>query len=111
MPAELYSTATEYLANELTITRGDVGDITGVGVYHDENPNAVPEVGDFTTVYLVADPLTDPLAEDGKIDVLSLIGPKGGAHLALTPGDYQRWVLVQTASEDIIRKVDVVTVL
>ncbi|MGI5493893.1 hypothetical protein [Microtetraspora malaysiensis] len=108
--AEIFHTGTEYLANEITITRGTVSDITAVGVYHAINPNQIPAVGDFTMVTLADGTKTppDPLAEAGKIDVLSLIGPRGGT--TLTPGDYQRYVLIQTATEDIIRRVDVLTV-
>lgn len=104
----LFNTATEYLANAITISRGAVTDITAVGVYHNINPAIVPTVAQFTTVLLVKP--GDPLADGTNIDVLSLIGSKVGAHLALTAGDWQRWVLVQTASENVIRKVDVVTV-
>jgi hypothetical protein len=110
--ASIYRTGTEYLANELTILRGTVDDITAVGVYHNVDPDIVPAVEDFTTVTLAdgtAEP-PDPLAEAGKIDVLSLIGPRAG-DVVLTPGDYQRWVLVKTATEDVIRKVDVLEVL
>lgn len=107
--AELYSTATEFLANSITISRGSASDITSVGVFHSLNPNEKPEPGDFTTVTLVEP--GDPLAEGANTDVLSLIGSKVGADLALTTGDWQRWVLIQTPSEEIIRKVDVVTVL
>lgn len=42
--------------------------------------------------------------------MLSLVGPRDG-DVVLTPGDYQRFVLVQTATEDIIRKTDTVTIL
>lgn len=107
--AELYSTATEFLANSITITRGSASDITSVGVFHSLNPNEVPEPGDFTTVTLVEP--GDPLAEGANTDVLSLVGSKVGADLALAAGDWQRWILVQTASEDIVRRADVVTVL
>src|SRR5690606_1593353 len=108
--AEIYRTATEYLANEIKITRGKVSDITAVGVYHSTDPSYIPSPGDFTRVTLV-DGTTeppDPLAERGVGGVLSLVGPRGVS--SLPPGDHQRWVLVQTASEDIIRRVDVVTV-
>jgi hypothetical protein len=108
----IYTTATEYLANEITILRGSVDDVVGVGVYHNVSPAVVPTVNDFTMVSLVdgtAEP-PDSLSELGKIDVLSLVGGKVGADLALTAGDYQRWVLIQTASEDIIRSIDTVTV-
>lgn len=111
--AQIFSTGTEYVANEVTITRGSVDDIVAVGVYHDTDPDTVPAVDDFTTVTLVdgtADP-PDALSEEGKIDVLSLIGARDEADLALTAGDYQRWVLLQTSTEDIIRKVDVLEVL
>lgn len=108
----LYDTATVFVANELTITRGTVDDITAVGVYHDTDPNVVPTVEDFTPVLLVQP--GDPLAEGEKVDVLSLIGSKVGADLALAGSsvgvDYQRWALVQTAQEDVIIKVDTVTV-
>lgn len=110
--AQIYNTGTEYVANQITISRGNVADITSVGVHHAADPNTVPAVEDFTTVTLVdgtaQDP--DPLAEAGKIDILSLIGPKNG-DLTLSAGDYQRFVLIQTATEDIIRKVDTITVL
>ncbi|SET43687.1 hypothetical protein [Nonomuraea wenchangensis] len=110
--AEIFHTATEYVANAITITRGSVADIVSVGVYHTTDPNSVPSVEDFTSVTLVdgtaAEP--DPLAEAGVIDVLSLIGPRNG-EVELTAGDYQRFVLITTATEDIIRKVDVLTIL
>lgn len=109
MPASLYRTATEYVANELTITRGTADDITSVGVFHSLDPAVVPTVAQFTTVQLIKPP--HALAEGTKIDVISLIGTKGAAHLALPPGDYQRWVLVVTAAEDKIRRVDVLSVL
>lgn len=109
MGVALYSTATEFVANELTILRGSVEDVTAVGVYHSLDPNDIPAVADFTLVTLVDG--TGPLAEDGKIDVLSLVGPRGGDLALATPGDYQRWVLVSTDTEDVIRKVDVLTIL
>ena len=104
---DLYSTSTEYLANALTIVRGTAADIESVGVYHTEDPDEVPADTDFTPVTLVSSP-TDPLADGNNIDVLSLMGT--GA-LALAAGTYQRWVMVKTATETIIRKVDVVEVL
>lgn len=113
MAVQLFHTGTEYVANQVTLLRGEVGDIIAVGVYHDTDAGVVPEVTDFDVVTLVdgtAEP-PDPLAEAGKIDVLSLIGPKVGADLALAAGTYQRWVLLQTAAEDIIRRPDTVTVL
>lgn len=112
MAVEIFSTSTEYIANEITISRGTVADITAVGVYHSEDPNSRPDVTDFTTVQLVDGTVPDPLplADAGKIDVLSLVGPRDG-DVVLTPGDYQRFVLVQTATEDIIRKTDTVTIL
>ncbi|MEV1199469.1 hypothetical protein [Microbispora rosea] len=110
--AEMFRTGTEWFANQVTITRGSVADITTVGVYHSLDPNVVPAVDEFTTVQLAdgtAQP-PDQLAEAGKIDVLSLIGPKNG-DIELDPGDWQRFVLLQTATEDIIRKIDVITIL
>lgn len=109
----LYHTGTEYVANEITLHRGDVASIVSVGVYHTTDPDEIPEVADFDTVQLVDGTSPgNPLAEDGKIDVLSLIGPKVGADINLsTPGDYQRWVLIQTDDEDIIRRPDVLEIL
>lgn len=112
MAVQLYAGATEYVANELSILRGTTADIVTVGVFHSTDPNVSPTVADFTTVQLVdgvANP-GNPLAEAGKIDVLSLIGPRAG-DVALTAGDYQRFVLVSTAAEDVIRKVDTIEVL
>lgn len=109
MPASIWRTGTRYVANELTITRGSVDDILEVGVYHNVDPSVVPTPADFETVPLVKPP--NPLADGDKIDVLSLIGPRAGADLALTAGAYQRWVYVKTASEDIIERVDLLTVL
>jgi hypothetical protein len=106
---ELYSTATEYLANALTFTRGSVADITMVGVYHTLDPLEVPDEADFIEVQLVASP--NPLAEGANIDILSLVGPGVGADVTLAVGDWQRWVLVKTNTETIIRKIDVVTIL
>jgi hypothetical protein len=106
---QLYSTATEYLANALTFSRGSAADVIEVGVYHSLNPLYVPSEADFVQVTLVEP--GDPLAQGNVIDVLSLVGPGPGADLALAPGDWQRWVLVKTNTEVIIRKVDVVTVL
>lgn len=113
----LYNTGTEYLANELTLLRGSVTNIVSVGVAMISNPNTVPAVAAFTSVLLIS-PTTTPghaLLEGTKIDVVSKIGPGGGAvtagHFpALTAGDYQRWVLVTTADEHIIRRPDTVTI-
>lgn len=109
MSVSLYKSGTEYVANELTFTRGTVDDIVSVGVYHTTNPATIPVVADFTTVVLVEG--TGPLAEGTKIDILSLIGPRAGHVNLSTPGDYQRWTLVVTATEDIIRRPDVIEVL
>ncbi len=110
MAVTQFTMATEYTANELTLKRGDVSDIVYVGVYHNINPNTKPTLAEFTEVTLVDG--TGPLADGTKIDVLSLIGPKVGADLNLSvAGDYQRWVRVSTATEDVIRKVDVITIV
>ena len=112
MAVTLYSTGTEYTSNAITLTRGTVADITSVGVYHNVNPSTVPTIVSFTTCTLADG--TDSgsahyaLAVQGEIDV---IGPKIGADLALAAGTWQRWILVRTAAEDIIRKVDTITVL
>lgn len=114
MAVELYSTGTEYVAVAVTELRGNVDDIVSVGVYHDVDPNVVPAVEDFTTVALVdgtAEP-PDPLSQAGMVDILPLIGPRAG-DVTLAGGgvDYQQFVLLVTATEDIIRKTGVVTVL
>lgn len=112
MALEQYAGGTEDLANEVTLHRGNVADILTVGVYHSLNPNISPAVADFTTVQLVdgvTDP-DDPLAEAGKIDILSLVGPRSG-DVELAAGDWQRFTLISTAREDIIRKIDTVTIL
>lgn len=110
--ATLYHTATEYTANQLTLLRGTVSDIVSVGVYHNIDPNTVPLVSDFTTVTLVDGTTTPlpPLAESGIIDVVSLVGPRSGQVNLTAAGTYQRWVLVKTAAEDIIRAVDTVII-
>lgn len=107
----IYHTGTEYTANEITLHRGTVADLLTVGVFHTTDPSEIPDVADFTEVTLVDGTSPgDPLAEDGKIDVLALIGPRSGDE-TLVAGDYQRWVLVTTLTEDIIRRPDVLEIL
>jgi len=113
MAVTLYHTGTEYTSNSITLLRGSVSDITSVGVYHNVNPAYIPLITDFVTVTL-ADGTTIPpaaLAIPGEIDVVALIGPKAGAQLTLAAGTYQRWVLIRTAAEDIIRAADTIIVL
>jgi hypothetical protein len=108
---DLYRTATEYLANQITITRGTAADIVAVGVYHTSDPTYVPEEADFIPAQLVEP--GDPLAQGDMIDIVSLVGPAspaGAGHIELAAGEHQRWVMIKTASEVIIRKVDVVEV-
>ena len=110
MAGPLYGT--EYVAQEITFIRGTVGDVNTVGIYLDTDPNASPEVADFSggmsgsnggaIVDLVMSP--NPLAEGTKVDILALVGPKTGADLNPAPGDYQVWGLVTTDTEEIIRK-------
>lgn len=117
MSATIFSTATEFIFNAITLGRGKVSDIVSVGIYVNTNPNTIPTVGQFTAVTLVdgtATPLPD-MAVKGEIDVQTKIGAGGGAIPAgdlstLTTGDYQVWILVVTASENIIRKVDTLTI-
>jgi hypothetical protein len=117
MAASVFRTATEYTANELTLLRGAEADIVSVGVAMISDPLTVPAVAAFTTVLLIG-PVHTPghaLLEGTKIDVVAKIGPGGGAvsaghFAALSAGDYQRWVLVTTADEHIIRRPDVVTI-
>jgi hypothetical protein len=117
MSATLYSTATEYIANTLTISRGAVSDITSVGIFVNTSPNTIPAVSQFTTVQLVDGTITPkpPLAVAGQVDVVTKIGPGGsgvspGDLASLAAGSYQVWILVRTASENIIRKVDTLTI-
>lgn len=115
MAVTLYSTATEYLANELTFLRGDSSDIVSVHVHFDLDPNDVPAVADFTEVSLIEAP--DPLADGAKVDVVTLVGPGNvglsvaAGDITLTAGDYQLFVMIVTASEIVIRSVDTVTIL
>ena len=110
MGVSLYNTATEYVASALSLLRGTAADITGVGFYATAT-SSIPAVGDFTTTTLVdgTGGVVPPLGVAGEIDVLSLIG--GGGDVTLTAGDYQVFILITTATENIIRKVDVLTVL
>jgi len=117
MAASLYSTATEYIANQITLARGQVSDILSVGIYVSTNPNTIPAVAQFTTVTLVDGTAASPppLAVIGEIDVLTKVGPGGsgvsaGDLATLTTGSYQVWILIKTASENIIRKVDTLTI-
>lgn len=117
MAATIFRTATEYTANEITLARGTVSDIVSVGVAMLADPSEVPTVAEFTAVSLISPTTTpgSPLLDGTKIDVVAKIGPGGGAVAAghfddLAPGDYQRWVLVTTADEHIIRRPDVVTI-
>ncbi len=107
MAVTLYSTGTEYVMNEVTMLRGTFADVTSVGVYHTVSPNVVPTVAEFAVAAKVVP--GDALAEGTKNDVASRIGTRTGAIL-LTAGDYQRFVLLVTASEDIIRFADTITV-
>jgi hypothetical protein len=102
----LVSTGTEYVANSVTLTRGDPSSITRVGVFHTTDPLHIPTPEEFTTVQIVAP--TDPLGDGINTDILTLIGPRGD--IVLAKGDYQRWILVVTADEDIIRRPDTISV-
>lgn len=113
MAATIFNTATEYVANEIQIHRGSVVDIILVGVFHTTDPGVIPTEGQFTEVTLV-DGVNNPsntLAQAGKIEVVSLIGPGTFADLVLTPGTYQRFVLVKTTREVIIRRPDTLEVI
>ena len=123
MAVSIYSTATEYIANAITLTRGAVADIKSVGIYVNTAPNTVPTAAQFTQVTLVDGTVTPlpPLAVPGEIDVVTKVGPGApvnGAIPAVPPGDlatltagsYQVWILIRTASETVIRKVDTLTI-
>jgi hypothetical protein len=113
MAVTLYHTGTEYTSNAITLLRGAKTDITTVGVYHNTDPTHIPLVSEFITVTL-ADGIKvppDALAIPGELDVVARIGPKAGADVNLSAGTYQRWVLVQTATQDLIRAADTVVIL
>jgi hypothetical protein len=121
MAASIFNTATEYIANAITLTRGVVGDIKQVGIYASINPNVIPTVSQFTTVQLVdgtASGTLPPLAVPGEIDVITSVGPgvtgspavPAGNLPSLAPGAYQVFILIITAQEAIIRKVDTLTI-
>lgn len=107
MPS-IYRTGTEYTSNTLTLARGSLSDVESVGVYHSTAPNEVPDLIDFTTVQVVTE--TDPLGSPGTLQIITKVGPRGG-DVTLTQGVYQRYVLVVTANEDIIRRVDTLEIL
>jgi hypothetical protein len=107
MAITLYSPGTEYTANAITMKRGSAADITWVGVYHGVDPNHTPTLADFQQSTLVVPP--NPMADGSNIDILTLVGP--GGDIQLVAGVYQRWALVKTATENIVRKLDTVTVL
>lgn len=110
MAVSLYHSATEYISNALTFTRGTSSDVTSVGFYATTVLNAIPLVASFTSVTLAIAP-GNPLAIAGETDVVTLVGPRSGQVNYTVPGDYQVFVLVTTATEDIIRKCDVLTIL
>src|SRR4029077_11320550 len=104
--SDIWITATEYRRNSLTINSGTVGDILQVGVALRSNPNDVPDptgtgLGEFTAVTL------DPAGPD----VLTLFGPRGGDIIPSGVGDFQVFVLIRTADEDIIRRPSILTVM
>ena len=121
MATSLFANATEYIANAITLSRGKVTDIKSVGIYVNTNANIIPTVTQFTTVQLVDGtgiPPLPPLAVAGEIDVVTKVGPGGtvagttvpaGDLATLTPGSYQVWILIVTASEAIVRKIDTLT--
>jgi hypothetical protein len=123
MAASIFANATEYIANAITLTRGQVSDITGVGIYASLNPNTIPTVSQFTIVTLVdgTQSPVPPLGVPGEIDVLTKVGPGAAAAppssavppgdlSTLTTGSYQIFILIRTAAEAIIRKVDTLTI-
>lgn len=104
--SDIWITATEYRRNALTINSGTVGDISAVGFALRSAPDDVPDptgtgLGEFTAVTLDT---TGP-------DVVTLIGPRGGDVVPVATGDYQVFILVRTADEDIIRRPSVLTVM
>jgi hypothetical protein len=103
--SDIWITATEYRRNALTINSGTVADITAVGVALRDNPNDVPDpsgtgLGEFTAVTL----------DTAGPDVVTLFGPRGGDIVPTDVGDFQVFVLIRTADEDIIRRPSVLTV-
>jgi hypothetical protein len=117
----LHKTATEYTANQVTFNRGSVSDIVAVGIFMTTDPALIPTFAQFVTATLVdgTGGSPPPLAEAGKVDILAKIGPGGGGVSAgiydfsaiATQTDYQRWTMVRTADEIIIRRPDTVTII
>lgn len=104
--SDIWITATEYRRNALTIVDGVVGDVVAVGIALRSNPDDVPDpsgtgLGEFTAVTL------DPTGPD----IVTLIGPRSGDIVPAAVGDYQVFILVRTADEDIIRRPSTLTVM
>lgn len=117
MSVSLYHSATEYIFVPITIARGTVAGIVSVGLYINTSVVTIPIVSDFTTCTLIdgtATPPLDPLAVAGEIDISALVGPRSGVFgsgAGLTVGTYQVYCLIKTANEDVIRRLDTLTIL
>lgn len=105
--SDIWITATEFRRNSLTLVPPAViGDVTAVGIALRQDPDDVPDpsgtgLGEFTAVTL------DPAGPD----IVSLIGPRNGDIIPAAVGDYQVFILVRTAEEDIIRRPSTLTVM
>jgi len=104
--SDIWITATEYRRNSITLVEGTVDDIVSVGVALRTDPDDVPDpsgtdLGEFTEVTL------DPTGPD----IVTLFGPRSGDIVPAAVGDYQVFVLIRTANEDIIRRPSVLTVM
>ena len=111
MSVELYSGATEYVFWQVTEMREALTESHEVGVYFDTEPNATPEVNEFTTAQLV---LPEGDLGDGENTYIAIrVGPEG--ETSLPSGDHQAWQLIDTdpttGGEHIIRKQGLVVVL
>lgn len=101
--------ATEYVGDPVTFTRGSASDIVSVASLHTQDPTLRPLVAQFVHAATLVSSQSHPLWA-GTVEVVTRIGPRAGA-VSLAPGDWQRWVLVSTADEDIIESTGTVTIL
>lgn len=107
MGVEIPRGGTEYVGDPVTIGRGTVADITAVKSFHSTDPTVKPLVAQFTDAAALVSSEADPLWA-GTVEIVTRIGPRG--EVALTPGDWQRWVCITTADEDIIVATGTVTI-
>lgn len=107
MVVEIPRGGTEYVGDPITVGRGSINDILTSKSFHTQDPTIKPIVADFVDPASVIRSSTNPLWA-GVTEVVTRVGPRG--EVTLAPGDWQRWVLLSTADEDIIEATGVVTI-